>query len=78
MRKETFKGGKEEGLLVEFDEEGKIITKGKYRKGNKKGKWIVEVGDHIDGVWEIVGKEVSKHAEWIAGATEDSNTATEA
>jgi hypothetical protein len=31
----------------------------------------VEIGDYIDAIWNIVGKEVSKHAFWIAG---ESNT----
>ncbi|KKN65948.1 hypothetical protein LCGC14_0476510 [marine sediment metagenome] len=26
----------------------------------------VEIGDRIDGIWTIIGKQVSRHAEWIA------------
>lgn len=43
------------------------VPKGKIRIGIEVE---VRVGDFIDGVWEIVGKKVSRHAQW----TQDLNT----
>ena len=61
LRKEYFSKGKEDGFLVEYDNDGIEITKGEYKNGLKQGLWDYHVGDHTekgsfldgekDGVW---------------------------
>lgn len=46
LREETFRSGKENGWLIEYDPSGKIITKGEYVDGKEEGDWLIEVGDH--------------------------------
>ena len=46
MREETFRAGKENGSLIEYDSLGKIITKGEFVDGKEEGNWLIEVGDH--------------------------------
>jgi uncharacterized protein len=62
-RKEAaFTNGKEDGLMVEYDETGHILQKGEYVNGEEQGKWIYQMGDYKeegsyvnglrDGLWK--------------------------
>ncbi|MEK0337046.1 MAG: LamG-like jellyroll fold domain-containing protein, partial [Nitrosopumilus sp.] len=42
--------------------DSKDIPKGKVRIGIRVN---VEINDYVDGVWTIIGKKVSRHADWI-------------
>lgn len=53
-RTETFVKGKEEGEIIEYDELGNLIIKGKYYEGLEDGDWIYEYGDF---------KEIGKYKE---------------
>lgn len=46
MREEKFKNGKEDGLLIEYSDSGKVITKGEFIDGLEEGEWFYEMGDH--------------------------------
>ena len=71
-REEIFRYGKEEGLVLEYDSLGKVITSGEYISGLKEGNWYYDLGDHLetgkytggerDSDWEYVFKENGKTA----------------
>ena len=44
-RTEIFYAGLEEGLAVEYNDTGKIISQGQYLDGEKEGEWLLEYGD---------------------------------
>ena len=48
LREELFRKGKEDGMMYEYTQEGKVITKGEYIDGLKDGPWFYEMGDHIE------------------------------
>jgi antitoxin component YwqK of YwqJK toxin-antitoxin module len=62
LREETYRNGKEEGIVTEYDSLGNVITKGEYVNGVRNGEWFYHVGDHTekgkyvegerDGMWE--------------------------
>ena len=62
-RKEQYEKGKINGLVIEYDSLGKIITKGEYLYGQKEGVWYYEINDHKEegefvsdmknGSWEM-------------------------
>ncbi len=64
LREETFDSGWEEGMLSEYSETAKIITKGLYVQGLKEGEWIYEMGvykeigayknDLKEGMWKHI------------------------
>jgi len=35
----------EEGIIVDYDENGNVVLKGEYIEGKREGKWIYSVGD---------------------------------
>lgn len=63
LRIENFRNGLNDGLLTEYDENGKIITKGDFIDGKEEGDWIFEIGgirtegQYVDGLqtglWKI-------------------------
>jgi antitoxin component YwqK of YwqJK toxin-antitoxin module len=55
LREEHFYNGLADGLLTEFSEDGKIITKGDYIEGRKEGIWVYIVGDNRDEIEYIDG-----------------------
>ena len=62
-RKEQYDKGKINGLVIEYDSLGKVITKGEYLYGQKEGVWYYEINDHKEegefvsdmknGSWEM-------------------------
>jgi antitoxin component YwqK of YwqJK toxin-antitoxin module len=60
-REEYYRKGKENGEFIEYDEEGKVITKGDYTNGLKDGNWFYEVGDHTEKGKYVEGE---KDGEW--------------
>lgn len=62
LREETFRNGKENGWMIEYNDTGMVIAKGEYVDGREEGEWFYEVGDHKEignyeygmrqGVWE--------------------------
>ena len=62
MREESYLNGKREGMLTEWSDSGKVITKGDYIDGMKDGKWFYQIQDYReegmykndqkDGPWE--------------------------
>lgn len=71
-REESYFNGKEDGELIEYDEQSEIIKKGQYVEGLKEGEWITNTGDYIEkgnyiegmmhGYWEGVYKSTGKTA----------------
>jgi antitoxin component YwqK of YwqJK toxin-antitoxin module len=45
-RQEHYKGGKLEGLMQEYKEDGKLITKGEYQDDLKEGPWYYEIENY--------------------------------
>lgn len=45
-RSEIFYAGLEEGMAIEYNDTGKVISQGNYLDGEKEGVWIQEYGDH--------------------------------
>lgn len=48
LREETFRGGKENGWLIEYSDTGSVITKGEFVDGLEEGVWFIEIGDHYE------------------------------
>lgn len=58
LREESFRGGKENGWLIEYSDTGKVITRGEYVDGREEGDWFYEIGDHLEqGVYEAGMKQ---------------------
>jgi len=61
-REEVFYEGLEEGLAIEYNDTGKVVSKGEYLDGSREGKWVMDLGDHreegsyvageMNGVWK--------------------------
>lgn len=45
-REEFFLNGLEDGMVTEYDDTGKVISKGEYEGGEKEGFWFYEAGDN--------------------------------
>lgn len=45
-RTEVFYAGLEEGMAIEYNDTGKVISQGEYLDGEKEGEWLLEYGDH--------------------------------
>ena len=45
-REENYYEGKLDGMYVEYDDLGNIITKGEFIEGREEGFWFYELGDH--------------------------------
>lgn len=48
LREETFRNGKEHGWLIEYNDTGKVITRGEFVDGKEEGDWLYEIGDHLE------------------------------
>ncbi len=46
QREESFRNGLEDGILSEYDDMGKEITRGEYIEGFKEGAWFHNMNDH--------------------------------
>ncbi|HRY31527.1 MAG TPA: hypothetical protein P5531_01005 [Bacteroidales bacterium] len=46
LREMAFTNGREDGLMTEYSEDGKVIARGEYLDGLEQGKWIYDYGDH--------------------------------
>ena len=44
-REEIFYDGLEEGLAIEYNDTGKVVSKGNYLSGEKEGEWFQDLGD---------------------------------
>ena len=60
-REENFERGVEEGLLIEWNDSQKVVTKGEFIEGLKEGKWYYNIGDHTEEGDYIAG---NKEGEW--------------
>lgn len=71
-REETYFNGLEDGVIIEYSEEGEIITQGQYLEGFKDGEWVINSGDYIEkgsyidgmmyGNWEGIYRSTGKTA----------------
>ena len=48
LKEESYKGGKEEGWSIEYNDTGKVILRGEYVNGLPEGDWFYEIGDHLE------------------------------
>ena len=48
LRIEEYSRGKEDGLSVEYSEEGEEIARGEYIDGDKMGEWFYQLNDHTE------------------------------
>ena len=66
-REEFFYDGLSDGLMTEYNFEGKIISQGDYIEGKKEGSWFYDAGDNRDegeyiegmrnGMWQSIDRE---------------------
>jgi antitoxin component YwqK of YwqJK toxin-antitoxin module len=54
-REEVFYDGLEEGLAIEYNDTGKVISKGHYLSGEKEGQWFQDLGDDREEGTYVVG-----------------------
>jgi antitoxin component YwqK of YwqJK toxin-antitoxin module len=54
-REEIFYDGLEEGLAIEYNDTGKVVSKGDYLSGEKEGKWFQDLGDDREEGTYVVG-----------------------
>lgn len=79
-REENYLNGKREGPLMEWNDSGKVITKGEYIDGLKEGKWFYQIQDYReegvyksdqkDGPWEsyyVENKQVRFAGKFVEG-----------
>jgi antitoxin component YwqK of YwqJK toxin-antitoxin module len=62
LREENYLNDIQDGMMTEYSDSGKVITKGQYIDGQKEGEWIYELGDYKeigkykadrrDGIWK--------------------------
>ena len=45
-RESNFSRGEEDGDFIEYDDSGKVITKGEYSDGLKEGTWVYQLGNY--------------------------------
>jgi len=74
LREESFIKGNPEGLMIEYSDSGKIITKGNYTDGLREGEWL-----EIDGDEKSVGvyRNGQKEGKWVVTYEENNRTASE-
>ncbi len=63
QRSEEFLKGEEDGMLVEYDKNSNVITKGEFLEGEREGEWYYALNDHSEsgkylygdrnGYWEF-------------------------
>ena len=51
---------REDGVFVEYDKAGNILTKGDYINGEKDGEWMYQVGDHEEKGNYVIGLREGK------------------
>jgi len=61
LREENYLNGKREGTLTEWNDSGKVMTRGEYIDGVKEGKWFYEIQDYRE---EGVYKNDQKDGPW--------------
>ena len=60
-RTENYRKGKEDGVSMEYDTLGNVLTSGEYLDGIREGSWFYNVGDHTEEGNYIDGL---KHGIW--------------
>lgn len=55
-REEEFYEGLEEGLAIEYNDTGKVVSKGKYLSGEREGEWVIDLGDHREEGSYVAGQ----------------------
>lgn len=73
LREENYENGKMEGLYVEYDENGNILSKGEFLDDKEEGKWIIHYGDFLE---EGTYKEGLREEIWT-GTYDNGNKAYE-
>ncbi len=61
LREENYRNNLHEGLMIEYTDSGKIITKGEYIDGQKEGPWMMELVDYRE---EGSYKSGKRDGEW--------------
>lgn len=61
-REESYLNGKEDGVVIEYDTLGNILTSGEYIIGIQDGKWFYNVNDHTE---EGEFRDDVRHGVWI-------------
>lgn len=61
-REEGFWKGKEEGMAVEYNDTGGVVSKGEYIDGKKDGIWFYQMNDHKEEGKYIEG---NRNGEWV-------------
>lgn len=54
-REEIYYEGLEEGLAIEYNDTGKVVSKGHYLAGEKEGKWIRDIGSEREEGTYVAG-----------------------
>ena len=62
LREESFRKGKEDGELVEYDTAGNEMVKGAFIDGLEDGDWFIQIGEYREEGGFIDGL---RHGEWI-------------
>ena len=60
-REETFRRGKEDGEVIEYDTIGEVLTHGEFIDGLREGKWLYHVNDYRE---EGEYRDDLKHGVW--------------
>jgi antitoxin component YwqK of YwqJK toxin-antitoxin module len=61
LREENYRNDLQDGLMIEYSDSGKVITKGEYLDGLKEGPWVLEVQDYRE---EGTYKADRRDGEW--------------
>lgn len=56
LRTEEFLRGKEDGMLVEFNIDSTVITKGEFIEGEREGEWYYTLNDHSENGKYLYGE----------------------
>ena len=56
-REEIFYDGLEEGLAIEYNDTGKVVSKGNYLSGEREGIWFLDLGDGIEEGNYVAGQQ---------------------
>lgn len=61
LREENYRNNQQDGLMTEYSDSGKVITKGEYLDGLKEGPWMLELQEYKE---EGTYKADKRDGEW--------------
>lgn len=74
-REEFFQNGLEEGLMTEYDDTGKVVTKGEFVDGEREGTWFFDSGDsHEEGNYKAGKKDGEWKEYYLVNGVFDKNS----